>query len=424
MSLGLIAGIGREMLLSRLLGTGPDIEYFRLAFAVPNLLATSLGVTLVSSMAALASGGGTDLRAAATVLRRLTTLALLVAIAVAGLGLASSPWIVPLLSPGYAESARIQVQNLMPGLWGYFAVVAAGFGLRSFLAVRGRTWVAASSSLVLSGAMALGLLITPCIAGRPPSGQDLVVLALISAVTLAVHHLLALRPTEWRGFWSGGRLVEPSARLSEGLLLFTAVLAHAVASAPRLVDRSIATEVGPGTVAAMDYSFAILTVPGVIFGTGLVTALVPAAAASPSPLNEATRKAALAWITGATLIGMVTGLVIARFAAPLVDVVYGGGRFDADSAQLTTALLSWHALALGPMIASILLMQWLLARNLALLVLLVAVARIAAKLAAVEWMVPRWGLDGLAASFLIPEITSALLLTCIVTARLSERFAR
>jgi peptidoglycan biosynthesis protein MviN/MurJ (putative lipid II flippase) len=85
---------------------------------------------------------------------------------------------------------------------------------------------------------------------------------------------------------------------------------------------------------------------------------------------------------------------------------------------MTTAeFLRWHAQGLIFMVVTIVLSQVILAIRAFVLLIIVALARIAAKWLAVVLLVPVWGASGLAASFIVPEAVSALVLAIIVWRR-------
>ena len=408
--LGIVAGITREVLLARLLGTGPELEQFRLAFAIPNLFATSLGATLVAALVPFALTNRDDDEGEADALRRLSAASLILGAILAATGAATAHWQAALLAPGFDETRRDALSAQIAWLWGYFALVASTFGVRAFLSARSIIWPAASIGLVLGGTMALGLGVLTVFPATKLDANGLVILAIGAALVLLAVHIRAVPSRLWRLAASRNGTTTGGWTWRMGWAAIVAVAAHSISSAPRLIDRAIGTELAPGVVAALDFSFAVITVPGLIFGTALATALLPGLAAARASGDRRLEGSSVSWILAVSIVAGIVGLGIAAGSTEIVDLLFRGGAFDATSADMTARLLSWHAGSLGPMVASFVLFQVLLVRGQLMLLLVVASARVAAKWLAVHLLVPEYGLDGLAASFLAPEIVSTMLL--------------
>jgi putative peptidoglycan lipid II flippase len=127
---------------------------------------------------------------------------------------------------------------------------------------------------------------------------------------------------------------------------------------------------------------------------------------------------------GPVLLALALATVAAAImssAAPLiVDIVYARGAFDEVAAGMTSEFLRWHSIGLPFMVATIILAQATLAFRAYGLVLAVGLARILAKWLAVVWLVPSHGLGGLAASFIVPEVVSAVVLFVTLQWRLGR----
>jgi peptidoglycan biosynthesis protein MviN/MurJ (putative lipid II flippase) len=115
-------------------------------------------------------------------------------------------------------------------------------------------------------------------------------------------------------------------------------------------------------------------------------------------------------VVASLLLAAVAGLCMSALAPYVVHVVYVRGSFGQQAAAQTAEFLRWHGIALPFMVATIILGQAVLAFRAYVLVLAIAVARIFTKWLSVQWLVPQYGLTGLAASFIVPETVSAVLL--------------
>jgi len=241
---------------------------------------------------------------------------------------------------------------------------------------------------------------------------------LSGALILGVH-LLALPRVAFRSS-SGDSPANSSTAPGWGLIaaaIVLVVLCHCLNAVPRFIDRAVATNIGPGTVAALEYSFSIITVPGVLLGTAMVTTFFPGflrAVESQSQAAVLVFLRPLLIVLGLALMG---GALISMLAPQLVELVYARGSFGATATAMTAEFLQWHAAGLVFMVATIVLVQVLLAIRAFGILLLIALARIGAKWLAVTLLVPLWGSSGLAASFIVPEALSAIALAAIAWRR-------
>lgn len=418
LGMGMLATMAREILMAGIFGTGRAIEHFRLAFAVPNLLGTSLATVVVAAMSPGLSRLDSQKSAEGAALRHAMQGAMILALGLGGLGLLTVPVQVNFMAPGYDELQRSELSSQVTTLWFFFVLVAVSFGPRAFLTVRAVTWPMASSNLLLSGTMVIGLWVLSILPGRSLSSQDLSGLAIAAAAVVLLVHLTALprgalrdalRSQEARSSWVVG---------GAGLAVLAALVGHVLGSFPRLIDRSVATEFAPGTVAAMDFSFAVMTLPGVAFGTVFIMSALPGLArAIQGDDRLLLRRLA---IFGAICIASAAavGLLLSVNAKDFVRLVFQRGAFDSSDAELTASLLRWHALALGPMVASLILMQVLLTADLLKWFLAISALRVATKMVAIWALTPEHGIDGLAATFLAPEVASCIAAAVVLAVRL------
>ena len=419
---GIVATFLREVVLAATYGTSTEIEVFRIAFAVPNMLSTSLGPAFVAAVVPAlmrAERGEGDVPATE---RDVTAINVAGVFALSVAGIVSAPLQARLLAPGYGPELVSDLTVQIALMWLFFAAAGCSFSLRAMLSRRGVLWPAAGATVVTSGMLALGcLLVGRFVPGGsvPPAGL-LTALAVVSGVLVLCMHVWVL-PSESR---SALRLraadlpgVAWAARSLGGAVLLVGIF-HFLSAVPRLIDRAMATTLESGAVAALEYSFSLITVPGILLGTSLVTMLYPGFARSveagdTQPVVQLVRPVLVSLGLAAT-----AGICMSVLAPLIVDVVFARGSFGPDAAALTTEFLRWHAIALPLMVATIILAQAALAFRAYGLVLLVALARILAKWLGVAWLVPDHGLTGLAASFIIPEAVSTVLLVILLRGKL------
>lgn len=410
MGLGVLATLGREVLLAMVFGTSRELEMFRLAFAVPNLLGTSLAAVVVAALMPVLAGCGNDDDSQATALRQVVIATGSMAFVLSGVGVLTAPLQVALMAPGFAPDERTRLTPIVAALWGFFGLTALSFGPRAFLSLRGVVWPMASANLLLGSTMVVGLLVIAGLPWHMRSAGSLSVVAIAAALVLLLVHLAATPRQVLRRVFSTGVSVAGSALTAATAATAAALAGHLLGATPRLIDRAVATSLLAGTVAALDFSFAIITVPGIAFGTVFVIAAQPRFAAAVTA-GDAAGVRRLAWLGGASVaLAIASGFLLAAGAEPVVRLLFARGAFDEQAVQLTARIVWWHALALGPMVAVIILSQAVLSAGLVRLFLLSSLLRPLAKWMGIELLVPAHGVSGLAASFLLPELVAMGLL--------------
>ena len=150
--------------------------------------------------------------------------------------------------------------------WGVPLVFRASLNNREIF------WPGVSTSVVSSGVIVLGCLVAAIfLPDRPWSAQRLSVLAAVAGILVFILHLLVGKREVAMMFASG-----PSFPVGGIAKAITAVLLYQVLNTiPRFIDRGVATDFPQGAVAALEYSFNILTVPGILLATSFITVYYP-----------------------------------------------------------------------------------------------------------------------------------------------------
>jgi peptidoglycan biosynthesis protein MviN/MurJ (putative lipid II flippase) len=183
---------------------------------------------------------------------------------------------------------------------------------------------------------------------------------------------------------------------------------------PRFLDRGYASQ-EPGALAALEYSFNVLTAPGILFGTSLVMLAFPSFArfAARGEARAGFRALGKWFLLAVGAAGIVT---LACQIAPqaLVRLLYERGEFGPDDVAMTSEILRWQAWGLPAMVASMGLAQALLGLRQLRLLMLVGLIRIVVRIVALQLLVPRFGPSGLGAAYFATEAVSTLLLVIIL----------
>jgi putative peptidoglycan lipid II flippase len=418
LAIGILATLGREVVFARYFGDGIEIEIFRLAFALPNILAQSLapavlGVVIPMLVKAQQAGGSCrDL-----LVRKLLVLNLLTALALSAVAILTVPWQASLIAPGFTEAEHASLVSQMRLLWIFFLGMSLTFALRAVLNERDCFWPGSSTSAVIAASFAIG---TTALAwqGGSVTATSLSFLGIFAATMVFLMHL-SRWPIQLRSLCAAtpADCSQPVASMSILVPIVFVAIHHLIWAAPRLIDRAVATGTAfpQGTVPALDYSFNILTVPAIMLGTSFITI------AYPSFVRKVVSKVRLGefrpYIYSFLLVFLVSlglGFLLYWNAPTVVRLIYVRGLFDAEAAQTTSLILKWQSLGLGATVGSFILAQAMLGLDGLKLLLVADVVRVTAKIVAVKLLVPVYGTAGLAASFMVPEVVTMLVLIIFI----------
>lgn len=417
LGLGILSTLGREIVFANFLGTARELEIFRLAFALPNMLSQSLASAYIGALLPLlvsaeqgSANGFNEFR------RKLTRVSVAVILLITAIGVLSVMPQSAALAPGLDSDSRQILSSALILCWGFFLLTGLSFVPRLFLNNRQEFWPGVSTSLVISSCLIVICLVAAARL-KVINANLLSTTTVVAGGLILILHLMREPRSALLLFGSAthdrGHGPYRAAIILKPLSLV--LLLHLINALPRFVDRAFATGFPQGIVAALDYSYNILTVPGILLGTTVITMFYPAFVRRVQDKNQADLHRSIAFpVLGALFIALIVGLALHFFATEIVTLVYVRGAFGIAATQSTATLLAWHGLGLGFMVSAMVLTQACMAYGVFAILLAIAAARILAKTISIMWLVPRYGLDGLGASFLVPEFVSTLLLIVLL----------
>lgn len=417
---GLFAGFGREVVLAYLFGTTRDVEIFRVAFGLPSVLSDSLAISFVAILIPVLLNG--ERRRPAQALRRAVWTTLAFAGAVFLLGVLTMPWQARLLAPGMSsnEQARLVVAGQI--CWLTFLFVVLSLPMRALMSTRGRIWPGAASQLMRSGGFVLVLLAF----AFAFNWRDLLAPALAAALggaTVLAVHIVALGGRDRRRVTTS--LLAPP-RLSTLLPTLNAIglvlASQLLLSAGRLLDRAVASGMGEGMLAGIEYSYALVMAVAAILATSTNLTLAPRMGRAIRDTGKLAR-GHVVHITVITITAAAVGLALALGAEPIVQLVFQRGAFDDAATALTAGVFRLHALSLGPLVLALLLTQVLLLHGRQLAVLAAAGIKISFKVAALWWVLQGNGdIFSVAKTLIWTEIAMSVCLAIFLSRVGSSRF--
>jgi putative peptidoglycan lipid II flippase len=344
-----LTGLARQAALAHQLGAGRAADIYLVAFALPEFAFVALPIVLAPAFLPLfarrrieqgeSSAWRFGLRTAALIFVTLSGLS-----ALAGL---SAPLYVNLLAPGLASAEQHQViqliRRMLPAVAIQGLVTLAGATLQVYrrfarpalaTAIYNVTFVAALLFLPLSwgaGRAAWGVLLG--------SG-----VALLLQATLLVNY----RPSRARDT-SASRPRRESVGQDIRHLAHSAswmAAGYAVHHAILLIDRAMATTLGAGRTAALQFAYHLALVVGQASGLAVSTALFPRLAEQTANGDTSGVRAALSdALRFVLLIGLPTTCALVLLRAPIVTLLLQRGAFDAVAAETVSRPLAWYAIA-------------------------------------------------------------------------------
>jgi len=345
-----VLGLARDMLMAAVLGAGPVMDAFVLAFTVPNLFRRLFGEGALSTafipvFAEYDEQPGRDARRLLSVC--FTWLATVLGALALALGLVCLVVLLAAPSLGLPPKAQLFVA-LLEILLPYLPFICLSALLAGALQVRGHFLVPAMAPVVLNVFWIAGLVLLV----RPLGTAGVAVAIVAGGLAQLAWHLAAVRR----------RGVAPRLDLDphhEGLhrvkgLLGPVVLGLAAMQINVLLDRLIAEACvpGDGANAALYYGNRLMQLPLGVFGLAIATASFPAFARSAARedirgLVHALRRS-LRWVL---FISLPCTAITLALAGPIVQLLFGRGAFleraGGDAVSRTASVLGLYILGLG-----------------------------------------------------------------------------
>jgi putative peptidoglycan lipid II flippase len=340
-----LLGLLREVIIGRQFGTSAEIDAYYAAFQLPDLLFTLIaGGALVTAFLPVFTeyltqedvDGAWELASAVTNLVFLTTAAL------AGLAAVTAPFLVAwIVAPGFDATSQVLTVDLMRiilvstvvfavsgiqmGVLNSFqhfflpAVAPAGYNLGI---IGGALWLAPRWGVY---GLAVGV-VGGAVLHLSVKIPGLIRYGLRYAPVLGLRHP-GVRQVAW--------------------LMGPRVVALGIVKVTFVVNTNLASRLGEGSVAALNYSWHVMQLPETIFATAVATVIFPTLAEFAARSQYAELRSALAdtlRVIFALTVPAAVGLIV--LGRPLIALLFQRGAFDAQSTAAVYYALQFYALAL------------------------------------------------------------------------------
>ncbi len=335
-------GLLRDRVFARTFGAGPELDAYNAAFVLPELLldvlvASGLTAPFIPIYARLARDG----RAAADDFgRTVLTLAVGVMAVASAILFVIAPATTARIAPGFSGPQAEQYVELFRLMCITPVIFAASIALGELLVAHRRfLWYALAPILYNTG----------IVGGTVLLGDRLGIhAAAVGAVAGAVLHLgirvVGIARTDVR---IRPQLAVRTAAFREFLrLMLPKMAAHPVEPIVFLFFTQLATTLGAGAVSSLSFARNFQSVPvsliGVAFSLAVFPTLSAAAAAGDRSTFSRVLRNNLTVITGLTILAAI-GLALVGGLA--IEVLLGGGAFDAEDVARTTSILAVFAIS-------------------------------------------------------------------------------
>jgi putative peptidoglycan lipid II flippase len=222
--------------------------------------------------------------------------------------------------------------------------------------------------------------------------------------------MLAMRgaPVVWR---ASGALWRSMARIGKNLAFSASVIASSALFV--VVDRYFASRLPTGSVSAISYAVVItgiLTVAANAPASFFLSRMTKLVIGNPSESRRTLEGAAsmsMAWLIP------ISAFILA-LSGPIVSLIYGRGRFGANSVRMTSVCLAAYCIGFPFSIASLMIYRYAQAIQRMGAIVGMSFAMVALN-AFLDWaLAPRWGLAGLALATSVAQISAFVLYYLVI----------
>ena len=418
-----VFGFARDMLVARVLGVGLAADAWQLAFTLPNTFRRlfaegAFSVAFVPMYTRRLGAAGDDLSSADSFANDVLSIFVWVLLAFSALCMIVMPGIVWLLASGFKEvPGKFDLAvSLSRITFPYLALVSLVAMLSGLLNARSRFAPGAFVPVLLNLVLIAGIL-----AGwywRENIGGGDVSVAYAQAVALALAGVAQLIYMWWATRRAGVRLKISAPKVTPevkrlGMLILPATFGAGIYQISQLVDTFFATSLPQGSLTLLKLADRLNQMPLGIFGIALGTAILPMLARHIQSDNrrEAQRLQANA-VEIATLLTLPCAVALAICSAAFTTGIFQGGRMGAAETAIMGRIVIALVCGLPAYVLIKVFQPAFFSREDTRTPVFVAGGALLVNIALNFYVVPRYGIVGLAAA---TAITASLNVACLYT---------
>ncbi len=411
-----LLGFFREMVIAKYFGLSGDVDAYLVAFTVPSGVAMAVAAAISAGFipvlnSYLVADERDNANKVANTLINAMVIILLAAVSVA---MFQAPALVRVLAPGFSEESVLLAAEMsrymLPALvFVSLMGVASGFlnSHQHFLLPALGPMI---TSIIIIGAV---FVLSPVMGIRG--------LAAGTMAGFACQFLIQLPVMYRKGFRYKPELSIFHPGVARVFKLMTPVLvASMVPPFLLIVERGLASTLGTGSIAALNYAFRLMQLPLGLFLMAVAVPLFPALSALAAR-NELDRlkETMVKGVSVLALIMVPASAGLIALDVPIVRLLFERGAFGAKDTLPTAHTLAIYALALLPLAIRDIFRRGFYALQNTLTPVIVTVAALALNVALDLFLVKLIGIGGLALGAVVTAFTEALVLYALLSGRLN-----
>ena len=342
-----LTGFLREAALAFQFGTGQAADIYLIAFTIPEFVFIALPIVLSPSFIPFFAQLRLQVSEAAAwrFAQRLAGRLLVLLLGAAALIALGAPLYLPWLAPGFGRSEIQQATRAIYVMSPAICLMGVATLAGAVLQVYRRFARPALQTAIYNTTFVIVLLGLPLawLVGRAAWGVTAgAAAALLLQLTLVLRYRRSALPPNQQDHPEQNQIgVRDVLQLAGPLTMGYAV--HHIAL---FVDRAMATTLGIGGVATLNYGYRLALFVGQVSGLAVSTAMFPRMAEQAASEDLSGLKTSL---TGALrfvwLIGLPAGAAMVLLREPLVQVLFERGAFDPGATTAVSQVLVWYTWA-------------------------------------------------------------------------------
>jgi putative peptidoglycan lipid II flippase len=406
-----LCALASQVVIARWFGASSVLDAYYVAILVPlyaiGIFSGSFSGAVIPTYVRLRENQGQQ--QSQDLFARVATIAVAALAVLASLLLIAAPWVIGLVGPGFDLPQRSLTQILYFCLLPVLVIGGVSSIQQSFLEANRRFALPALASVVIPIVTVLAVA-----AGTSSLGiYSLVAGTLVGFCLNLVLLVPATRRCGLRIKFISFKL-DPDIRLILGQY-WPLVAGSALMSTNPIVDQAMASSLGPGSVASLNYGTRITAAILSIGTMALSSALLPYYASfSANGDIQAARRTLRYFVVLSLIVTIPLTSFMYVFAEPLVRILYQRGAFSTSDTALVSQVLSMSVLQIPAYTAGIVGVRLLNAFNQNRVVALIGVCNMAANLFLNYLFMSLFGLPGIALSTAVVYVISAILIFAAV----------
>ncbi len=341
-----VLGLVRQIVFGRYFGTGADMDAYVAAQRIPEaIFFVVAGGALGSAFIPMFTGrlARNETEQAWKLASAVINVLLIVLVPLSLLCIAFAPWLVRvLIAPALDAAAQAQVAALMRVMLLSTAIFGVSGVVMGILNAHQHFLLPAIAPILYNLAL-IGGGVWGGETGLGPMGPA------IGTVVGAVVHLLIQAPGLVRHgarYWPIVGRGDPGV-LEVGRLMAPRVLGVAAVQLNMLVTNNLASRLGAGAIAALEYAWLIVLLPHGVFAQAVGTAVFPTFAAQAARgETDALRQTLTLMLRVIVAVTLPAAVGLMALGGPVIAAVFQRGEFDAGSTQAVAWGLSFYAVGL------------------------------------------------------------------------------